>query len=446
MNRPAPSQREVARGPVSGLAAVIVAILCVLSAIPTAAQTFSVIHNFTGNDGYRPDSGVILDRGGTIYGATAFGGNQRCGSGHDPGSGGGGPAGCGVVFRLKKQGNSWVETPLWDFTGINGSYTTTPGELTIGPNGSLYGPELLGGNEEGGRVYNLRPGSSAPSSVIAPWNYAPVWDFCNGNDACYPNKVVFDAAGNMYGSSTYGGNSNLGAVWEMTPAGNGTWNESVIYGFLGPLYGDGDRGHGVALDEQGNIYGTTYYGGNTECFDNYGCGVVYELTHTSSGWTETILHVFQQNSEGGAPGPLMRDSAGNLYGATSTGAVSNNGTVWKLSPSGGGNWTLTILYTFPYQTVDDGGPYRLVMDSAGVLYGINNWGGANNLGNVFKLVPGSNGNWTYVDLHDFGSMTGNADGCLGKGPVAVDGSGNIYGVAEECGSIDGGTAWEITPQ
>jgi len=81
-----------------------------------------------------------------------------------------------------------------------------------------------------------------------------------------------------------------------------------------------------------------------------------------------------------------------------------------------------------------------------VLYGINNWGGANNLGNVFKLVPGSNGNWTYVDLHDFGSMTGNADGCLGKGPVAVDSSGNIYGVAEECGSIDGGTAWEITPQ
>ncbi len=418
------------------LAAFALAILFIILATEVShGQTFSVVHNLVGNQGTRPGSGVIIDAAGNLYGTTQYGGDLSCNLG-SPG-GGGGPAGCGVVFKLKPSHGSWILSVLYDFT----SYLPYPGELTISPNGTLYGAQLLAGDEDGGAIFNLRPPFSAPHSVMPQWSFAQLHSFGSGYDGAYPGKVIFDASGNIFGTTTYGGDYNDGTVYEMTYAGGGNWNEQVLYSFQGGS--DGYHPRGLAFDAQGNLYGTTAYGGNSDCFLNDGCGTVYKLTRSGETWTKTTLHIFDQDTEGGEAGPLTRDSAGNLFGLTGENASSNGGTVWEMSPSGGG-WTFQVLYTFPYQTVDDAGPFRPVMDGAGALYAVTNWGGANNLGTVFKLTP-SNGGWVYTNLHDFGSMANQADGCLPRGPLTLDASGNIFGTAEECAQYNGGDVFEITP-
>ncbi len=236
----------------------------------------------------------------------------------------------------------------------------------------------------------LRKCRKSKVSIAAPTRLAP---------------LLFDSSGNVYGAATYGGSTNSGVVYELTPA-SGVSTEMVLYGFTGGE--DGSHLRGITFDGQGNIYGVAAYGGgNQDC--GYGCGTLYKLTHSQSGWAETTLHTFRQGVDGGWPGPLIRDKAGNPYGITeSYGPNNNGGTVWELSPSGSG-WTFQVLHALPTATVNDFGPYPLTMDSSGNLYGIVNWGGANNEGLLFKLTP-ANGRWKYTDLHDFGQ-----DGCYPQG-------------------------------
>ena len=194
----------------------------------------------------------------------------------------------------------------------------------------------------------------------------------------------------------------------------------------------------MVFEAAGNLYGATRQGGNNDCSPYQGCGsTVYELTPSASGWTKTILHVFDQSTEGGGPGHVILDQAGNIYGAT-RGAV-DPGIIRELSPSNG-SWTFTVLYRFT--GYNDWGPEgRLTMDAAGTLYGVSNGHGPANCGEVFKLSP-SNGSWVYTDLYDF---QGTDDGCAPYGFVTLDASGNIYGTASEGGALMLGTVWQITP-
>src|SRR5271166_1949839 len=248
----------------------------------------------------------------------------------------------------------------------------------------------------------------------------------------------------LYGTTAYGGggsgcggNNGCGTVYKLTPS-NGGWTESVLYSFQGGSDGAFPYA-GVIFDQAGNLYGTTAYGGGSGCAGN-GCGTVFQLTSSGSGWVENTLYSFQGGNDGASPfGGLIFDQSGNLYGSTAyTSSFGvGGGTVFELSPSGS-NWIHTVLYSFS----GGAGPYDTLTIDAGNLYGTTNRDGAYGYGSVFKLTH-SGGGWTYTSLHDF---TAGSDGGYVYGGVILDSSGNLYGTTQYGGSGgDTGVVWEITP-
>jgi hypothetical protein len=424
MTLPEQRQNWISRAQVCARAIALGIVLTVV-ALAAHAQTFTVLHNFTDqNDGGSPAAGMTVDSHGTFYGTTEYGGDLSCD--------GGGPPGCGVLFKFKNTGSGWVLTPIHAFN--DSQFPTYPGVPAVGSDGNLYDVTFLGGTYSSGRVFTVIP------LPFGRWAYKVLYQFTGGSDGGCPTTlapVLFDSAGNIYGAATCGGPTNSGVVYKLTRSNTG-WKESVLYSFTGG--NDGSNPHGITFDAAGNIYGVAADGGgNQNCGFNKGCGTIYKLTPSPSGWTETTLHTFQQGVDGGHSGPLIRDKAGNLYGITEQyGPNNNGGTVWELSPSNGG-WTLSVLYAFPTATVDDYGPYALTMDTAGNLYGISNEGGLYSRGFLFKLAP-SNGGWTYTDLHDFGG-----EGCYPQGAVLLDTAGNLYGGTQFCGTYGYGVLWKFTP-
>jgi len=396
-------------------------------AMPLAqAQTFSVIHGFSGGeDGYTPYAGVTIDQGGNLYGTTTE---------YDADAG-------GTVYQMKRTGGSWIFKALSNLTNYGGGWLPY-GRPVVGPGGALYVTTFYGGNgfcgEFGcGTVTSLRPPQNICRSVSCPWTATTSYSF-SGPDGNGPELVdpVFDSAGNMYGSTYEGGANYSGNVFQLTRS-NGQWTGTSIHDFSGS---DGYLPYSsVTLDAQGNLYGTTWMGGPNND------GVVYRLTHFGSGWTYTMLYGFQGAADGTGPvGGLVLDQAGNLYGATGTGGSGGGGTVYELSPSGGG-WTFSLLYSFTATGYDPGPLNTLTLDAAGNLYGATYGGGAFGYGTAFKLTH-RDGSWTYTDLHDF---TSGEDGAKPVGGVTLDASGNLYGTASEGagGPCSGGcgTVWEITP-
>jgi len=407
-------------------------LLAVVMAISAAqAQEMTVLYNF-GNAGYQPWQGINMDSHGRIYGTTLYGGDESCDAG--------GPAGCGVVFRFANNGSGWVYTPLYYFTTQYSSFPMDPGVPTVAPNGSVFDVTFLGGEyDSNGMIFSLRPSPTRPVSVISLWNFNSVYQFTGMDDGGNPtpqSPLVFDAEGNFYGTAGGGGTSNYGVVYKFTPSGN-SWAEDVLYNFTG--FSDGAYPNGIVFDSAGNMYGTTGGGGGAS-----GCGTIFELSPTQSGWTETTLYAFRYGIDGCATSPLYRDAAGNLYGITNEGGPDNNGgTVWELSPANG-SWTFNVLHAFSYETVAFGGAYPPVLDSLGNLWGTISAGGANQTGELFKLTQ-SNGSWTFTDVVDFAPRGGGAPGCYAVGSPQLDSSGNLYGVSQMCGDFDGGTIWKYTP-
>jgi uncharacterized repeat protein (TIGR03803 family) len=212
----------------------------------------------------------------------------------------------------------------------------------------------------------------------------------------YAPEAIFDRAGNLYSTDRYN-------VYKLTRDAGGTWTETVLYTFTGALAPVGK----LLLDPAGNLYGTTQYGGNpavtcdiTEA-DPFptGCGIVYELTPTASGpWTETVLYTFSGGNDGGWPrSGVIRDAAGSLYGTTSVGGAGTAGVVYKLTPAATGPWTETLLYTFcPGQGLctDGGQPFTgLTFDNIGNLYGTVEDSDPDGSSQVFKLTPTPSGAW-----------------------------------------------------
>lgn len=401
------------------------------------AQTFTVLHSFQVVDGLFPYSGPTLDAHGNIYGVTENGGLLNCD--------GGGPIGCGVVYKLTKLNSSWGFSLLYEF-GADTSLPPYPSQITIAPSGGAYGAELEGGPPElQGTIYQLVPPLTAHSATANSfWTNKVLHQFGTGNDGVYPHKIIFDNSGNIFGVTAFGGAFNEGTVYELSPSAQG-WTETILYSFQGGA--DGLLPKAVVLDDDGNLWGTTEQGGNAGCSPFQGCGTIFELSRSGSTWTKTTLYSFNQNTDSGYPSALIRDSAGNLFGVTSqTGPDSFFGGIWELSPSQNG-WTFKILYHFNGPTVSLLGPFPPVMDASGALYGVNNDGGTQNCGdegcgNMYKLTPSGNGQWVYSDIHDFSE---GSDGCLPVGPPALDAAGNVYGASHACGASSSGTVWEFTP-
>ena len=209
-----------------------------------------------------------------------------------------------------------------------------------------------------------------------------------------------------------------GTVFEMTPKEGGGWTEKVLHNF-----GNGTDGAypeaGLIFDAAGNLYGTTAYGGP------HGYGTVFEMTpNGSGGWTEKVLHYFGNGSDGLSPySGLIFDAVGNLYGMTMGGGSSDNGTVFELTPSEGGNWTEKVLHNFGGYNGPNGcfPSSGLIFDAAGNLYGTTTQGGDHGVGIVFEMTPKVGGGWTEKTLHNFGTAwTGNTPGtALSSMPPAI---------------------------
>jgi uncharacterized repeat protein (TIGR03803 family) len=285
------------------------------------------------------------------------------------------------------------------------------------------------------------------------WNEKVRLNF-NGSDGVNPVAgLIFDAAGNLYGTTYGGGTYGYGTVFELTPNGSGGWTQTVLYSFGANGQYDGANPYaGLIFDAAGNLYGTTYSGGTySNCVDPLTCGTVFELTPTAGGgWTETTLYSFSGRPDGSNPGAgLILDAASNLYGTTLGGGAYGYGTVFELTPTGGGNWSETVLHSFGNGT-DGYGPWAgLIFDAAGNLYGTTTGGGANYEGTVFELTPTAGGGWTEQVLYNFNN--GN-DGWQPYASLIFDAAGNLYGTTTgggngngNCGNSGCGTAFELTP-
>ena len=416
-----------------GERACTIALLCAVTIVlvqSSHAQTFNVLYTFSGGqDGNNPAAGVTIDRGGNLYGTAQQGGNTggNCGT-----------EGCGTVFKLVHRGSQWMFTPLYRFQGgADGSSPT--GRVIFGPDGRLYGVAGTGGAGCGtggcGVAYRLHPQATICKATLCLWNESVIQSF-NGSDGALPEgDLVFDQAGNIYGTLNYDGAYGDGSVYQLVPS-NGGFSENVLYSFAGSSDGAFPAA-GVVLDTSGNLYGTTPAGGNQD-----GYGVVYQLTHSGGNWAENVLHTFD-GSDGRNPSaaPIF-DAAGNLYGTTTFGGFEDSGTAFELTSTGGG-WNFTSIYGFSGS--GGPGPGGLVQDSAGNLYGAA--GGCGGSGCVFKLTPTGNG-WEFTPLYYF---TGRNDGAGPGGTLAIDSSGNLYGTTTLGGNLQCnhgfgcGVVFEITP-
>lgn len=353
-----------------------------------------VIYAFgeTPADGVYPLAPLVFDKSGNIYGTTKFGGNAACVSG------------CGTVFELTPDGNGqWSEQILYSFcTSSNcpdGAYPQ--GALTFDAAGNIYGTTSTGGD--------LDPKQCAPSGC------GTVFELVKGSDGSWTEKVLFqfdfatggfpegslafDASGNLYGASNQGGTAGYGVVFQLSPAANGFWKEKNILNFN--VKNGRAPFQGVIIDKRGNLYGTTFFGGaSAYCYTQtqLGCGEVFELSPAQNGtWKETILYSFCQSGncpDGSAPwSGLVMDKSGALYGTTNAGGLLL-GVVFKLTPTSSGSWTETVIHTFGTATNDGANPQAGVVfnSTQTALYGTTAAGGSSHncnngqsCGTVFEL-------------------------------------------------------------
>jgi uncharacterized repeat protein (TIGR03803 family) len=395
---------------------------------PTGHET--VLYSFTGGtDAENPAVGVIRDSAGNLYGTTS----------------GGGTAGLGAVYKLDATGH---ETVLYSFTG--GADGGNPYAGVIGDGaGNLYGTTYSGGS---GTLCGFVAGCGVVYKLDVTGQETVLYSFTGGADGSSPQAgVIRDSAGNLYGTTLYGGGGNCtfghgcGVVFKLGTTGH----ETVLYSFTGGADG-GNPYAGVIGDGGGNLYGTTYSGGITTtdaCSPTRGCGVVYKVDATGH---ETVLYNFTRRADGAFPhAGVIGDGAGNLYGTTANGGQADLGVVYKLDSTG----HETALYSFP---AGGDGAYPLagvIGDGAGNLYGTTHGGGINvcppdgfsGCGVVFKLD--SAGQETV--LHTF---TGGVDGSNPIAGVIRDSAGNLYGTTSDPGGgfcvslgFDCGAVFKLDP-
>lgn len=303
--------------------------------------------------------------------------------------------------------------------------------------GNLYGTTQQGGTGQVGTVFKL-----APDGTFTVLHNFGDGDFDGQNSA---GSLVQDKAGNLFGTTYYGGeflcgDLGCGTVFEITPDGT----ESVVHQFEGEARSDGEAPYaGLIADRSGNLYGTTAFGGSANCDPPLGCGTIFRLAKNGA-FTE--LYAFKDGTDGAFPfASLLIDSDGNLYGTTSEGGGSGCnsqgcGTIFKLAPDG----KESVLYTFTGGN-DGSMPYAgLIIDSAGNLYGTTLKGGGKDVGVVFKLTPTG----TETVLHSF---SGGRDGRFPHGALLTDRRGTFYGTTWYGGSRSQschggcGTIFKITP-
>jgi len=371
------------------------------------AQTESFLYSFGGlPDGAKPRANLIQATDGNFYGTTYAGGTNS----H------------GCVFRVTSGGS---ETVLYSFGNqpFDGANSSAP--LVQGGDGYLYGTTTEGGTNGFGTVFRISLTGSYSNlySFQGPPNdgQSPAVGLTRGND------------GNFYGATQGGGAGGFGTVFRFTPGGT----ETMLYSFAGPP-GDGYQPlAGLVLGSDGNFYGTTFFGGITNVpsvgfVDMLGLGTVFRI---SPGGNYQLLYLFGSTvPDGFAPGQLVQAGDGNFYGvAFEGGTFTNRGAVFRITPGG----SESLFYSFGSQPGDGSNPSSLIIGSDGNFYGTTTKGGANDIGAVFRIGPGGNETVPY----SFGSQPNDGNEPLG-GLVQANG-GNFYGTTLN-GGAGNGTIFDLT--
>jgi uncharacterized repeat protein (TIGR03803 family) len=393
---------------------------------------------FTGcPDGGQPFGGLVMDGAGNLYGTASQGGVNNS---------------AGAVFELRHNATRtrWTETVIYSFCSqANCTDGRTPlSGLIMDQVGDLYGTATTGGMHNAGVVFELTPNNRTA------WTETVLYSFCsraNCVDGAQPKygRLLMDRAGNLYGTTMFGGGPKQGVVFKLTPKPTGGWTETVVYAFcpLGIPCPDGAPPNmALILDSSGNLYGAS------EFYGSGGQGVVFKVTPHGS---ETVLYNFCSRTncaDGASPaaGPIM-DRSGNLYGTTLFGGAHRNGVVYELSPGVGVRWKERVLHSFcaGIACADGAQPWAgVIMDGAGNLYGSTVGGTVHNSGVVFQLARSAASPTGFIEkvLHVFCSQTNCADGGPPYGGVIRDQSGNLYGTTQVGGlnSPDGqGVVFEL---
>lgn len=407
--------------------------LCVASSVliasclasGAAAGDLRVLHHFGDGDGAYPDTDLVMDAAGSLYGTTVQGGQFNS----------------GTVFRLAPTPAGWVQTVLHSFTS-----TTDGGQpyggVTLDAQGNVYGTTVVGGSYAGcpedgcGVVFRLQEQGGA-------WTHDVIHAFNGGEADGYGpgGPVSFDAQGNLYGMTPTGGAFGVGVIFRLEPTPSGPWTETVIHHFTGGEDGAAASKARLLLDADGSLLGVATAGGA------FGAGTVFRLTpEPGGGWTFTTLHAFQGYPEGVFPyGGLVRDAAGNLYGTTYYGGQKGIGTVYQLFQEGGA-WFSSVLHHF---VGGRDGAYpisALAFGADGALYGTTSAGGkaaglAGDDGTIFRLAQDGGGAWEASVVHAFDG----ADGELPYNGLVSDGAGGFFGAAVHGGADGDGTLFRFHP-
>ena len=404
-------------------ALMIVVAIFLLAPGALAAGNYKTLHNFTDmKDGFWTTA-LIFDKAGNLYSITTWGGAYAQGN----------------VFELTPNlDGTWTETELYAFCAVSGCPDgANPSGLIFDQAGNLYGTTQAGGAHKAGAVFKLSP------SQNGSWTESVIYSFADNPDGAKPPAgLIFDRAGNLYGTTAVGGISSLGTVFKLAPNADGSWSETILHHFTGGKDGAYPWAS-LIFDPSGNLYGTTETaGGDTDG------GIAFELTPNSDGsWTEKVLHRFTGGKDGHWPlAGVVIDTAGSLYGTTRLGGPAGDGVVFQLTPKSNGSWAEKVLHRF---TGKDGSQPEasLVFDAAGNLYGTTFEGGNFNLctgygcGVVFKLSSTSTGGWKETVIHTFELKPG----AIPLAALILDNMGNLYGTGAGGYVNHYGSVFEITP-
>jgi uncharacterized repeat protein (TIGR03803 family) len=405
-----------------GRRAVLLGALVGLPVAFSATAAELVLYSFAGgSDGATPTGTLARDAAGNLYGITNSGGNSGCASSLS--------LGCGTVFELTQAAGGWREQVLHVFAQATEGGVPLAAPV-IDAVGDLFGSTEYYGAHGAGSVWQLVPAAGGT------WTANVLHSFTGGGDGFDCTGLAFDG-GMLYGVTYAGGTHGDGTVFRLAPRAGGGWNELVVHDFAG---GDVDGNAPAAAPtfaSADRAFGTTYEGGP------HFTGTVYELTHTAAGVAETPIYVFAGLPFGsGADGTnptagVIVGRGGHLFGTTDYGGAAGVGTVYELTPDGSGGWSEAVIYSFT-DRADGGHPGGLVTDAAGNLYGLTT--GHDTAGSVFRLSPSSTGGWTFTLLHAF---TGGADGGYPSGSLVLDAEGNLYGTAAYGGAHGNGVVFEI---
>jgi hypothetical protein len=414
----------------SRLLVLAISLTLTLTSSSWAASQERVLYSFTGRgDGAHPQSTLIFDGNGSLYGTASNGGSIACV---------GAVSGCGTVFELSPfSDGAWTQKVLYSFQG--GADGAVPNSLVFDREGNLYGTTLVGGGT--GCLNSAGAGCGTVFKLMythGQWVESVLYRFQGGADGGFPEGVMFDGAGHLFGTTACSGigcsgESNCGVVFELTPS-HVLWKEAVLSYFCSA---NGETPNpGLVFGPAGTIFGTTWGGGDGQICQ---CGTIFLLRPNGQGqWNQTVLHSFGAGPNGGQPaGGLIADKEGNLYGPIYYGGTGGAGTLFefsRLSPSYDGRH-FNLIWDFDSTNIAQPDSV-LNSDSQGNLYGTTD----TNLdyrtcfcGAVFKLIRSDNGSWQETTLYEF---TGGSDGAYPLARVILDSAGNLYGTTYVGGTGD----------